>query len=120
MNSTDDRPIISAQTTAQNSDVETVLKRLENKEYRIPEYQRDSDEWDAEKKSLFIESVLNRLTVPAFYLAPREANVDEAEVIDGQQRLTTLGAFFRDALQLEPDDHLPVFRQKHPLRRASV
>jgi hypothetical protein len=109
MSAADDKPIISAQTTAQNSDVETVVKRLDNEEYRIPEYQRDSDEWDSVKKSLFIESVLNRLTVPAFYLAPSEQNPDQSEVVDGQQRLTTLNAFIKDTLTLEDDDRCPYF-----------
>lgn len=51
MSNADDKPIVSAQTSAQNADVETVLKRLDNEEYRIPEYQRDSDEWDDVKKA---------------------------------------------------------------------
>ena len=46
--------------------VENVLARFEKKEIIIPQYQRDADQWDDSKKSLFIESILNRLTVPAF------------------------------------------------------
>ena len=46
------------------------------------------------QKSLFIESVLNRLTVPAFYLAADINDPDRFEVVDGQQRLTTLKDFF--------------------------
>jgi hypothetical protein len=72
MAETTDQPIVGGQTTAQNEAVETVLKRLEEGELFVPACQRDSDEWDENKKSLFIESILNRLTVPAFYLAPSE------------------------------------------------
>jgi uncharacterized protein with ParB-like and HNH nuclease domain len=104
-----DQPIVSGQTTAQNEAVETVLKRLEEGELFVPPYQRDSDEWDHNKKSLFIESILNRLTVPAFYLAPSEADPDRFEVVDGQQRLTTLDAFFTNKYRLESDDDCPYF-----------
>ena len=102
-----DKPIITRQTTAQNEAVETVLTRLEEKEIFIPTYQRDSDEWDEVKKSLFIESILNRLTVPAFYLAPSEEDPDKLEVIDGQQRLTTLLAFYRNKYALLDDEQCP-------------
>ncbi|PSO72953.1 MAG: hypothetical protein BRC37_10580 [Cyanobacteria bacterium QH_3_48_40] len=40
------------------------------------------------KKSLLIESTLNDLTIPAFFLC-KNSNGD-SEVIDGQQRLTTI------------------------------
>jgi len=93
-----DYPVVAGQTTAQNEAVETVLKRLEEEEIFVPSYQRDSDEWDDTKKSLFIESVLNRLTVPAFYLAPAIDAPDRFEVVDGQQRLTTLASFFLGTL----------------------
>ena len=33
----------------------------------IPDYQRDSEQWDYRKQSLFIESLLNNLTIPAFF-----------------------------------------------------
>jgi hypothetical protein len=106
-----DQPILVGQTTAQNEAVETVLKRLEEGELFVPPYQRDSDEWDENKKSLFIESILNRLTVPAFYLAPSEGDPDKFEVVDGQQRLTTLAAFYGQKYRLEPDDDCPYFGQ---------
>ena len=105
-----DQPIISTQTIGQNEAVETVLGRLHENEIFIPSYQRDSDEWDNVKKSLFIESILNRLTVPAFYLAPSESDEpDKQEVVDGQQRLTSLSAFFNDDFQLLADEQCPYF-----------
>jgi hypothetical protein len=109
MAETNDQPIVGGQTTAQNEAVETVLKRLEEGEIFVPPYQRDSVEWDKNKKSLFIESILNRLTVPAFYLAPSVDDPENFEVVDGQQRLTTLASFFRNEYGLEPDDDCPYF-----------
>jgi hypothetical protein len=104
-----DQPVVGGQTTAQNEAVETVLKRLEEGEIFVPSYQRDSDEWDTTKKSLFIESILNRLTVPAFYLAPAMDAPDRYEVVDGQQRLTTLASFFSGQYRLLADDDCPYF-----------
>jgi hypothetical protein len=109
MQPTDDQPIFIAQTTALNEAVETVLSRLEENEIFIPPYQRDSDEWNNTKKSLFIESILNRLTIPAFYLAPSEKEDERSEVIDGQQRLMTLKEFFDNKLVLLENDRCPYF-----------
>ena len=73
-----------------------------------PEYQRRLV-WDVRKKSLFIESVLNRLTVPAFYFAPNEADSQVSDVVDGQQRLTTLLTFFNNEFTLCKSDVCPYY-----------
>jgi hypothetical protein len=109
MSKSEDQPIITTQTTAQNEAVETVLARMDENEVFIPPYQRDSDEWDEVKKSLFIESILNRLTVPAFCFAPSENDPDKFEVVDGQQRLTTLQDFFKGRFDLLDDETCPYF-----------
>lgn len=102
-------PVVTQQTIAQNEAVENVLTRFEKQEIRIPLYQRDADQWDNNKKSLFIESVLNRLTVPAFYFALSEEDADISEVVDGQQRLTTLAAFFKDEFVLSQSNECPYY-----------
>ncbi len=61
------------------------------------------------RRSLFIESVLNRLTVPAFYFALGEEDPDLSEVVDGQQRLTTLAAYFNNEFMLSKSDECPYF-----------
>ena len=96
MNTQENQPAVMQQTFAQNESVQNVLSRYEGKEITIPDYQRDADQWDKIKKSLFIESLLNRLTVPAFYfLRCSEKNPEVSEVVDGQQRLMTLAYFLR-------------------------
>jgi Protein of unknown function DUF262 len=105
----EDQPVIATQTTAQNEAVETVMLRYKEKELFIPPYQRDADQWDEIKKSLFIESVLNRLTVPAFYLASDESNPEVFEIVDGQQRLTTLNDFYTNKFILTEIDKCPYY-----------
>ncbi len=109
MSALDNQPVVTNQTIAQNEAVENVLGRYEKKEIIIPIYQRDADQWDDSKKSLFIESVLNRLTVPAFYFATSEEDPDVFEVVDGQQRLTTLLAFFNSSFTMSASDECPYY-----------
>ena len=109
MNTHDNQPVVSHQTIAQNEAVENVLARFEKREIIIPQYQRDADQWDDSKKSLFIESILNRLTVPAFYFALSEEDSEQSEVVDGQQRLTTLVSYFSDSFILNKSDECPYY-----------
>ncbi len=71
----------------------------------VPEYQRDADQWDATRKSLFVESVINNLTIPAFFFEVEIANgIERSAVIDGQQRLTTLLQYYQNSFSLVPAD----------------
>ena len=93
-------PIVSDPTRTQSENVETVISRLKNGRIVIPDYQRDAEQWDRRKESLFIESLLNNLTIPAlFFLEDQETS--EIEVIDGQQRLNTIQKFENDEFSLE-------------------
>lgn len=95
-------PIVTDPTRSQSESIETVLNRLKSGRVYIPDYQRDSGQWDTVKESLFIESVINNLTVPAFFLS--ETSGGKSEVVDGQQRLTTLLRFFGNELRLAPSE----------------
>ena len=109
MGNQEDQPVVTQQTLAQNEAVDNVLTRFKEGEIKIPPYQRDADQWDEAKKSLFIESILNRITVPAFYLAPSETDSQVQDVVDGQQRLTTLQAFFNNEFALCESDNCPYY-----------
>ncbi|WP_109119367.1 DUF262 domain-containing protein [Azospirillum sp. TSO22-1] len=91
-------PLVTQPTRSQSESVETVINRLNRDEYFIPDYQRDSDQWDLEKESKFIESIVNNLTIPAFFLYENEDG--RHEVVDGQQRLSTLRKFFNDQMRM--------------------
>ncbi len=95
-------PLVTDQTRAQSENIETVVARLRNGRLTIPDYQRDNEQWDQRKESLFIESLLNNLTVPAFFFAQVEGNI--IEVVDGQQRLSTISKFANDLLRLSDDE----------------
>ncbi|QIY73425.1 HNH endonuclease family protein [Streptomyces sp. RLB1-33] len=81
-----------------------------------PPYQRRAF-WDRKKKSALIESVFLGLPLPLIYLADAEVNMDgEAvpvrEVVDGQQRLTSLKEFYDGTLTIPEDSVVEELRGK--------
>jgi hypothetical protein len=58
------------------------------------EFQRLPNLWDDKKKSRFIESLMLKLPIPAFYFNEKEEN--DWEVVDGLQRISTLKQFVID------------------------
>jgi hypothetical protein len=73
-------------------DVDGLVKRLQNGDIKIPEFQRGFV-WPIRQASRFIESLLLGLPVPGIFLS-KEPETNKLLVIDGQQRLTTLQAFY--------------------------
>ena len=69
-----------------------------------PDYQRRFV-WDKKTMSKFIESLLLSIPIPTIFLA--ENNDDTFEVIDGQQRLTTIFAFMKSKLVANEIEKLP-------------
>lgn len=62
-----------------------------------PEYQR-RQVWDRKKQSQFIESLLMNLPIPPVFLF--ESEYSRYEVMDGQQRLSAIMAFYSNRLKL--------------------
>ncbi|WP_208344948.1 GmrSD restriction endonuclease domain-containing protein, partial [Aetokthonos hydrillicola] len=91
-------PLVQDTTKAQSESIETVLSRLKSGRVYIPDYQRDAEQWKCEKKALFIESILNNLTIPAFFFC--EDDNRNYEVVDGQQRLSTIWDFSENKLTM--------------------
>lgn len=75
-----------------------------------PKYQRRL-RWDEERQSKLIESFLLNVPIPPLFLAEEEYG--KYAVIDGQQRLRTLSAFFSNLLTLT---ELEVFSEINGLR----
>ena len=98
-------PIVSDPTRTESSNVETIISRLNNGRIIIPDYQRDAEQWDRRKESLFIESLLNNLTTPAVFFL-EDPDTASIEVIDGQQRLNTILKYSNDEFKLEVGDDI--------------
>lgn len=77
--------------------VDSLVKRMRGGAFRIPDFQRQFV-WTAKHASKFIESLLMGLPVPGIFLY-KEADTNEHLVIDGQQRLRTLQAFYDGELR---------------------
>ncbi len=75
-----------------------------------PEYQR-RQVWDRAKQSRFVESLLMNLPVPPVFLYEPEYN--RYEVMDGQQRLSSIVSFYENRLKLTGLDHWPELNGKH-------
>jgi hypothetical protein len=127
------KPLIRESSTSESTNVKVVLDEMEAGSIVIPDYQRDSDQWDATTKSLLVESVINNLSIPAFFFeVGLDANgVELNQVIDGQQRLTTLGQFYKNNFKLVPSSDAPyispnsvhyagrTFDELHPVYKAA-
>jgi hypothetical protein len=96
------KPLVSESANMEATSVEVVLNDLRDGTLLIPDFQRDSDQWDETTKSLLIESVINNLSIPAFFFEVELGadGVERNQVIDGQQRLTTLNQFFNGKFRL--------------------
>jgi len=73
-------------------DVDGLVKRLGKGDVKIPAFQRGYV-WPIKQASRFIESLLLGLPVPGIFLS-KEPETNKLLVIDGQQRLITLRAFY--------------------------
>ena len=105
----DVKPLIPESSTSESTSVEVVLNDLRDGVVQIPDYQRDSDQWDEQTKSLLVESVINNLSIPAFFFEVEvdPEGVERNSVIDGQQRITTLSEFYNRKLRLVDSSDAP-------------
>jgi hypothetical protein len=62
------------------------------------DYQREADVWTSVDKQYLIDTILKELDIPKFYL--RKLDEKKYEVVDGQQRLTTIWEFRDDKFAL--------------------
>lgn len=98
-------PILSAPPTTHSTDISSIMNRIKSGKIKIDDFQRAGRQWTDEKKSLFIESVLNNLLVPGFIFAVEGTPDGEIrKVIDGQQRLETLRQFYFENFRLVGND----------------
>ncbi|KPF89576.1 hypothetical protein IP83_01975 [Novosphingobium sp. AAP93] len=72
--------------------VDSLVKRMRGGAFTIPSFQRRFV-WSQKHGSRFIESLLMGLPIPSIFLY-KESETNQHLVIDGQQRLRTLQAFY--------------------------
>jgi hypothetical protein len=103
-----DKKVVTIEEDRRVSDLKAARDRKELETH--PHFQRNPGIWRLDKKSLLIESILANIPIPQIYIA--EAFVEETrtvdEVVDGQQRLTTIfdfmdGVFALKGLQIYED-----------------
>ncbi len=79
--------------------IDKIYKRRDR--YDIPDWQRQ-EVWGKSKKQNLIDSILKGWKLPKFYLLKTNDQPEEYEVVDGQQRLSSILEFFDNELPLSP------------------
>lgn len=77
--------------------LDKIYKRRDR--YEIPEWQRD-EVWSEGKKQALIDSILRGWKLPKFYFNRTSDSPEAFEVVDGQQRLSTIFEFCDGTLSL--------------------
>lgn len=82
-----------------------LIQRLKHGEIKLdPEYQRTANLWPLDQQSRFIESILIKLPLPAFYFDGQDDG--NWVVVDGLQRLSAIKNFILDGMKLSKLDFL--------------
>lgn len=100
-------PLVKGATTPAAFNVESLIAQMTDDTYFIPRYQRDSAEWDVPKRSLFIESLINNLTIPPLIAYPEDdpnTGIERNEIVDGQQRVSAIRDFVSGNFALSSED----------------
>jgi hypothetical protein len=84
--------------------VEILAQKTRDKEYVVPDYQREFT-WEDRRKWRFIESVIMGLPIPFLFFWEDPVS-GKLEIVDGSQRLRTLEEFIHNELELKELDKL--------------
>ncbi|KOT13341.1 hypothetical protein AC245_08830 [Haemophilus parainfluenzae] len=93
--------------------VSDLFRMIKEKDINLqPEFQRKFI-WDKKTMSRFIESLLLSIPIPTIFLA-ENGNKEEYtyDVIDGQQRLSTIFSFLKEGLSDDEIKNLPTYLQE--------
>ena len=77
--------------------LDKIYKRRDR--YDMPDWQRE-EVWDVGKKQALVDGILRGWKLPKFYFLITNEEPEEFEVVDGQQRLNSIFAFFDNELPL--------------------
>jgi hypothetical protein len=87
-----------------DSDVEGLVKRMNRGDIKLPGFQRGFV-WTKAEQSRFIESLILGLPVPNIFLA-RDGDSKTLNIIDGQQRLTTLQRYLAGSFPISNSENI--------------
>lgn len=115
-NETEDEDLEQPSDTSQNrklyidkgdKSVSDLFRMIKEEEINLqPDFQRKFI-WDKKTMSRFIESLLLSIPIPTIFLSENEN--ETYDVIDGQQRLTTIFSFMKESLSDSETQKLPKY-----------
>ena len=83
--------------------IRDIVRLLDSTELSIqPKYQRRRTSWPTNAKTALIDTIMNNFPLPPIYLRDyvNDQGKRRKEIIDGQQRISTIVEFYRDEFQL--------------------
>lgn len=82
--------------------VRQLVKKMEKNQLNFDfPIQRESGQWDKNKKGLFIHTLIHGYDVPPVYMINEETeSFTKSSVADGKQRLTTIFEYYQDGFKL--------------------
>lgn len=83
---------IKCENTAVNEYVETLLFKLEKETLRLPDFQRKFV-WKKEERESFIKALISGVPIPNIMIAIDTNHDNDAYILDGFQRLSTMRLF---------------------------
>lgn len=99
-------PRVKGATDTRSPNVGTLLDEMDDGAYYVPDYQRDSSQWDLAKKSLFLDSLINNMSIPPIIVYPEtdpNTGAEKHQIVDGQQRLTTIRDYVKGVFPLSSE-----------------
>ena len=69
----------------------------------MPEFQRDNDNWNIDRKIKFVENILAGYPTDIILFTVKNSIMSDCRVIDGQQRLTALDDWFKGKFPIHGD-----------------
>lgn len=109
---------ISFDTAAGNRRISELIERIESKSLiPRPDFQRRLV-WTTADKNEFLRTVLQGYPFPEIYIAANKFDISTAksteQLVDGQQRVTTLHQYFTGSDTLKLDKDIPAFKSLLP------
>lgn len=80
--------------------IDKLYKRRDR--YEIPDWQRE-EVWAVDRQRKLIDTILRGWYLPKFYFLKADGGDEYYDVVDGQQRLSAIWAFYEDKLQLSAE-----------------